>query len=296
MEPNQDTNETPGIEGIPVEQPANPVSEASVFDDASEILVNDAASGGDGNQALSENEMAQENLTEDVSHVSSGIDMSQGTPKKRVNGMLVAMICLGVAAVFGVGFGIWAMVDGNSQKEKYESKISILEQDNVDLKKKLEDEDVTIEIDEVEDEEEPESVPVKKDNTKDYIYIGEWGMKIKLSDELTKVGYAFVQDNGATGVRVFGMKKRSENEDAFPDFANMNKNTIPLGTVTRYSKGTELPAASAPEWIFSDDQYDYYYSHPQAVYSNTEDEGNWEIDSVDVVKDMLKNEGNYSSF
>ena len=207
------------------------------------------------------------------------------------------MIVFGVIAVSGIGFGVWAMVSSNSQKEQYESKINTLNQQNSKLKKELEDTGSTVVVDdEVDEEIELEAEPVKNENTSAYIYIGAWGLKIKISSELEKVGYAYVQNADSTKVNVFGAMKRSGSEGAFPDFANMNKNTIPLGTVTRSAKGTEMPIASAPELVFSDEQYDYYYSHPQAVYSDTEDEGNWEIDSVDVVKDMLKNKDNYSSF
>ena len=296
MTPEQGTNETQRMDDMQVASSGQGVGLESSEPVASVVgeVSNDLSDSNNGMSQLVPKSEVNQNLSDNEIVHNDG---AQGTSGRKINKMMVGMIVFGVIAVSGIGFGVWAMVSSNSQKEQYESKINTLNQQNSKLKKELEDTGSTVVVDdEVDEEIELEAEPVKNENTSAYIYIGAWGLKIKISSELEKVGYAYVQNADSTKVNVFGAMKRSGSEGAFPDFANMNKNTIPLGTVTRSAKGTEMPIASAPELVFSDEQYDYYYSHPQAVYSDTEDEGNWEIDSVDVVKDMLKNKDNYSSF
>ena len=46
--------------------------------------------------------------------------------EKKSNGMLYGMILLAILAIGGIGFGVWAMMDGNSQKNNYEEQISAL--------------------------------------------------------------------------------------------------------------------------------------------------------------------------
>ena len=80
--------------------------------------------------------------------------VSGGNPasgKKKGKGMVLGMICLGLLAVGGIGFGVWAMLDGNSQKESLNSQISDLKQQNNELldqmNKASESEDVDTMID-----------------------------------------------------------------------------------------------------------------------------------------------------
>ena len=49
-----------------------------------------------------------------------------GADKKKNKMMLYGMIVLAVLAVGGIGFGIWAMVDGNIQKAQLNSQIAVL--------------------------------------------------------------------------------------------------------------------------------------------------------------------------
>ena len=50
-------------------------------------------------------------------------------PKKN-KGMILGMVLLGFLAVGGIGFGVWAMMDGNAQKEQLNSQISVLKEQN----------------------------------------------------------------------------------------------------------------------------------------------------------------------
>ena len=67
------------------------------------------------------------------SKVSSPKDDIVFADKPKSNGMLLGMILLGILAVGGIGFGVWTMMDGNSQKEQLNSQISALKQQNEEL-------------------------------------------------------------------------------------------------------------------------------------------------------------------
>ncbi len=57
-------------------------------------------------------------------------------PKKN-NGMLIGLILCLLLAVGGIGFGIWAMMDGNAQKDALNSQISALKAQNNELSNKV---------------------------------------------------------------------------------------------------------------------------------------------------------------
>ncbi|MDO4747108.1 MAG: hypothetical protein Q4A70_02080 [Candidatus Saccharibacteria bacterium] len=57
--------------------------------------------------------------------------------KKTGNGMLIGMILCALIALGGVGFGVWAMMDGNTQKEQLNSQISALKSQVNELQEKI---------------------------------------------------------------------------------------------------------------------------------------------------------------
>ena len=72
--------------------------------------------------------------------------MARGvSEKKSGKGMLYGMILLGILAVGGIGFGIWTMMDSNSQKEALNSQISTLKKQNNELSDKIAELESTIE-------------------------------------------------------------------------------------------------------------------------------------------------------
>ena len=60
-------------------------------------------------------------------------------------GMIAALVCAVVLAVGGIGFGVWAMIDGGIQKEQLNSQISALTAQSNELREQL---DESIEKDE----------------------------------------------------------------------------------------------------------------------------------------------------
>ncbi len=65
-------------------------------------------------------------------------NMFENTPKKS-NGMLIGLILCLILAIGGIGFGVWAMMDGNQQKEQLNQQISTLKKQNSELMDKTSD-------------------------------------------------------------------------------------------------------------------------------------------------------------
>lgn len=59
--------------------------------------------------------------------------------KKGGNGMLIGMILAIILAVGGIGFGVWAMMDGNNQKAQLNQQIDTLKQQKSALEKQVEE-------------------------------------------------------------------------------------------------------------------------------------------------------------
>ena len=59
--------------------------------------------------------------------------------KKSGSGLIFAMVFVILLAAGGIGFGVWAMMDGNQQKEQLNSQISTLKTQNNELQKQIED-------------------------------------------------------------------------------------------------------------------------------------------------------------
>jgi len=226
--------------------------------------------------------LAAKSRTEEPNMMKQGV-----SAKKKGKGAVLGMILLGILAVGGISFGIWEMLEVNTQKEQLNSQINILKQQNNELQDKLEDatSGSTTDID-VDTDTETSSA-----DTTDYIYVAEWGLKIKIPENLTVTGYEYAMSAGYTSLELWGNTKDGQ---YFPDFANTEKNQSCLGSISRYARGAETPTASSLSLVFSSGQFDYYYNHPQSAFSVDENERTWEVESVDAVEQMLSTPQNYS--
>lgn len=66
-----------------------------------------------------------------------GSDIVFRDKPSKSKGMIAGMVVLALLAVGGIGFGVWAMMDGNSQKEQLNGKISDLESEIVQKNDKI---------------------------------------------------------------------------------------------------------------------------------------------------------------
>ena len=72
---------------------------------------------------------------------SNAFNNSQPTnnkkPKKSGSLMLIGVICLTIAAICGIAFGVWAMMDGNAKKDSLNQQITKLTKENSELTEQL---------------------------------------------------------------------------------------------------------------------------------------------------------------
>lgn len=201
---------------------------------------------------------------------------------------VVAIVVLMILALGGVGFGIYGMVM-RSQVQR--------EMNDLNVEKVLEDDSQEVEEGaEVEIQTDCNTISTEASMARDYIYVGEWGIKIKVSDKLAAVSYVF--NNAVNTLYVTGaLKDRGQYVPSF--VSNLLDHGSGLVALSRYHKddvaGTATVGKMAQandgyalgEVLYVDGDWFYTYQHAQAAYG-TESERQWEIDSAAEISEMLK--------
>lgn len=193
--------------------------------------------------------------------------------------MSLITVCGIATGVAGVAFGI----KFKSQKQLLESKTQTKQiVEKVKSKKKK----IKNQLDNKKIAE-----PVSVDN---HILIQEWGVKIKIPDDLMSVSYEFSHQAGFQKLCASGVKKGSQ---YFPDFANSTKNNNYLGCIMRFPKDfASVPGGDGQDVlaelskmppVFRQDQYNFIYRSPQAVFSPDPEEAKLEVESVRLIREMF---------
>ena len=134
--------------------------------------------------------------------------------------------------------------------------------------------------------ESPEQVPVWK-TTQGYIYITEWGIKLKIPDDLTSVSY--ILDQKYRPSICFNAVKAGV--QYFPAFADVAKNPGGMGCLTRVAttEGNNDAATgmSFGSKVFTYKEYSYFYTAPAKVYSQDAAERGLEATAVQIIKNMI---------
>lgn len=126
-----------------------------------------------------------------------------------------------------------------------------------------------------------------KDNTttKDYIFFNQWGVKVKIPEELRLVNY-LVKENA---VCFTGMKKAGD-EQKLPEFTDITKNAPGMGCIVRYLKNDENTEAGKLLTIDKENEltkgYKFVALHPQAYYSQNAKEQAMEEEAWKLVSEM----------
>lgn len=96
------------------------------------------------NSKNTEKEVAMAEEKPVVSELQKNDNMFENIPKKSGKGMILGLVLCAFLAVGGIGFGAWAMMDGNGQKEQLNTQINALKQQNSELMSKLSDDEESI--------------------------------------------------------------------------------------------------------------------------------------------------------
>ena len=113
MEPNQNTAGMPGASAAGQNMAATPVQSATA-----------APVKGDASESLPKDNMMAAPTKE---------------KKKSGSGMVIGLILCLLLAAGGIGFGVWMMMDGNTQKDALNQQISALKKQNNELQEKIDD-------------------------------------------------------------------------------------------------------------------------------------------------------------
>lgn len=217
----------------------------------------------------------------------NGPSVVDGKGNKKT-GWILAVVLLLIVAIGGVGFGVWTMMDGNAQKDALNSQISALKQQNNDLQDKLDNGGGTI-------------INIDADgnevNTADYIYVGEWGLKFKIPENLEKVSYKVdswdTANSAGTGLCVSGAT--TGHGDGIPTF--LNPSTDNYNNYLRVCINKNTRSTNEEDGGFMNETVpvgQFYIVGPQAIIGNGTD-SDWEVESADVIRAMLEDESNRSA-
>lgn len=121
-----------------------------------------------------------------------------------------------------------------------------------------------------------------------FIYVKDWGMKIKIISGLTNVSFD-IDDDDYGSVLVWGAR-RDSGANYVPDFAKQSKNGNAMGTLTRVPR---YERSASGRLIWYDDYYNYYYQGPTGEPEANEIEMSWWVESYLLIKEMLTNADNY---
>ena len=178
---------------------------------------------------------------------------------EKSHGMLYGMILLAILAAGGIGFGVWAVLDGNAQRAKGDeqikelnNRISLLEQEKEDLESQV------------------ESLSTLNSNgntsvsDEDYVYLDELGIKLRKTDAFPDMT---AEKRDTEYMILYSIKRSSEVQDtaSVPDSVSLIKAptcdpaeiTIGFGALLNvdgdcYTMGEILPYGSDAEHPLTD--------------------------------------------
>ena len=129
--------------------------------------------------------------------------------------------------------------------------------------------------------------------TTDNIYLGSWGVKIKLIDTLKDVSY--IMDANYRPSICFNAV--GSGVEYFPEFADIDKNPGGMGCLVKVavSEGnSDKSGVSFGDKVITVNDYNYFYKAPAGIYSKTDAEKGLEATAVEQIKAMLT--GNVSAY
>ena len=211
-------------------------------------------------------------------------------PMKKDNSKILTTLSvfLGVVALVGIILGIAGLFAASSADDKLElSEMKLKQAEAIIAQIEAETGKEIATIDDV---------PTFSTST-GYLYVNDWGLKVKLSSELERMSYLFDSDGGYhSRLCISGLPKNSVN--TFPAFADMTQNSSGLGCLVRVdtNEGTvDANKVSFGELVYTSGQYNYFYQAPSSTYSTDPSEQALEQSAVSTIKSMLASD-NISSF
>ena len=192
-----------------------------------------------------------------------------------------AMAGVAILAVAGLIFGVYGINANVASQRKIEELEKQLGQIVNDSNKPGYNDDKN--DNKNDNDKNPDNITVA---SKDYIYVGEWGIKLKIPKELKVLAYQYITEGMSTYETMVFWGVPTDTVE-IPEFAKIDKNMSSLGALSRISKAEYDLNSNLGQKVYEDDSYVYLYSHPQAVFSTDEQEQATEQRAVDLIETML---------
>ncbi len=213
------------------------------------------------------------------------------TKAKNGRGLKIATAVMTVLAIGGVSFGVYGMMQKNNISEQKvqirNSDGTVTEVEKLSVETKTENGSTVTVVD----------VPsAKKADLDHYIYVAQWGIKIKFPEDLKTISYRYNEDNGYTGLEVTGVDCSGGCQYG-PEFAYFSKTNASMGAILRLYKDDNVESLIGKKLqkVTTIGDYSYYYEHPQTRITSNDDELEWENKSVQMIEKALTDSNNYSA-
>ncbi len=209
--------------------------------------------------------------------------------KKKSNAALLAMVLLGILAVGGISFGVWAYMNGESQQAKLNKQLNDLRTQNSELLEKLNSTNTDTDTN-TDTNTDTDTTPV---STMQTITITEWGLNIKLPNTLKGVVYS----KGANGDSIYinGYIDKGQGAPSFAGAPGADGNSAASVALSRSTGDSdEDPQLTIANASFSIGGYYYWVEGPQVAFTSNDSEVQWEVDSMNAIMTALRNVDNYS--
>ncbi|MBQ9020187.1 hypothetical protein IJ096_02610, partial [Candidatus Saccharibacteria bacterium] len=201
------------------------------------------------------------------------------SPEQTIKKFTILTIILGVSAIVFLFLAVWGLVDAISTRTQLAAA-----NDNINtysaIVGELEKQTGTT-ITNI------DTLPVYQP-TKDYIYITDWDVKLKIPDNLTSISYILNQNAGYHSYICFNAVQAGV--QYFPPFADINQNRAGLGCLYRIpiSDGDrDSSGISYGQQVKTIGDNNYFYKEPANLYSATEAEKCLESTAIQRIKTMI---------
>lgn len=201
------------------------------------------------------------------------------TPEQTIKRFTILSIVLGVAAVIFLFLGIWGLVDAISTRTRLADANQSLSTYSAIVGELENQTGTTINV--------VEDLPVYQPAS-GFVYITEWGIKLKIPDTLTSVSYILNQNAGYHSYICFNAVQ--DGVQYFPAFADINQNRDGIGCLYRIAVtdgDADSGGTSYGQKVFTNGDYNYFYKEPSKVFSGSEAEKGLEATARDLVKQMI---------
>ena len=220
---------------------------------------------------------ALETSTQNISGGKALVSVD-GRRKRRIS-VVVGMLSLALISVGGVSFGIWVMIDRDAEIEDLNNQIVELKAQMDDLQDQRDDYEEERSV--VDSEVSSDTVAPSTINSAEYIYVGEWGVKFKIPENLEWVGYDFrVGMDGLVDHSLCVSGATSGHDEKAPNFVNNNNMICMNRKKERQEYGPFSWQSETPI-----DGY-YYIANGQQVIQDGVDI-DWYGESASVIMEML---------